>query len=550
MIDKRARLFSISELTIILMLACVPLFVQFPYRVNIFLSWEGAYRMSQGEIPYKDFGLPLGYMYWVIPALFFKIFGVKMITLVKAQVFINILSGLAFRSILKSLSVQPGIRLLSVFLYCISFSFFNFWPWYNHTVIVYEMIGLAFLMHYFFSTKKTRWIQLVLSALFIFFSFFTKQDGGALAILLSMALLLYYSIRIKDWKPIVIFGASFLLIAVAIIYPLTKYSFSYWFNHGQPPHTARFSVREILDDFFYGSQFIKFYLLIIALLVIALYKKWKDAFNDTRTMLFLLLTTGILAEAAIIQVTSYTPPDNNIFFHSFAFAFIFSYLSGFLKLDFSKYKNLAVFGFGLILWWSASYWKYFQRIIERVSPPSASVTQAGGENIVNRATYMIHTDSAEIPMSEWKFSSLPSFKDIYMPAPTVEGIDRLMKMDMVKSNKNLNVLNMSELTPLAAEIPFKLEKGQGYPLWYHLGVGMFNKQAEMFEQKIKANHYDLVLFEYIPSLNNFYPFRVRDTLLNNYYKIDSFPAPRRGDTRGMIEVFVKPTDSVGIKNIQ
>src|SRR4051812_23054810 len=175
------RILPIAEVLIIVVLACVPLFAIFPYRLNIFLSWEGAYRMYLGQIPYRDFGMPLGYMYWVIPAIFFKLFGAQMITLIKAQVFINILSGLAFRSILKSLGVQAGIRMISVVLYVISFSFFNFWPWYNHTVIVYEMIGLAFLFKYFFYEKK-RWIWLSLSALFVFFSFFTKQDGGALAL--------------------------------------------------------------------------------------------------------------------------------------------------------------------------------------------------------------------------------------------------------------------------------------------------------------------------------------------------------------------------------
>ena len=69
---------------------------------------------------------------------------------------------------------------------------------------------------------------------------------------------------------------------------------------------------------------------------------------------------------------------------------------------------------------------------------------------------------------------------------------------------------------------------------------MFNKEANMYEQKIKNFHYDLVLFEYVPSLNNFYPFRVRDTLLKTYTKIDAFPAPRRGETQGIIEVFIKP----------
>src|SRR6476646_3639937 len=104
---NRIRIFSFVEILFIVGFACVPLFATFPYRVNIFLSWEGAYRLSQGQVPYRDFGMPLGYMFWVVPALFMKIFGTQMITLIKAQFFINILSGLAFRSILKSLQVQP-----------------------------------------------------------------------------------------------------------------------------------------------------------------------------------------------------------------------------------------------------------------------------------------------------------------------------------------------------------------------------------------------------------------------------------------------------------
>jgi hypothetical protein len=84
-----------------------------------------------------------------------------------------------------------------------------------------------------------------------------------------------------------------------------------------------------------------------------------------------------------------------------------------------------------------------------------------------------------------------------------------------------------------------LEKGSDIPLWFHLGVGMFNKEAKEYEKKIASGYYDLVLFEHIPSLNNFYPFRIRDSLMAHYHKTDSFPAPRRGETLGLIEVYEK-----------
>ena len=537
---NQTRLFSIFEIVIIIGLACVPLFTTFPYRVNIFLSWEGAYRLSQGQIPYKDFGMPLGYMFWVIPAFFFKIFGTKMITLVKAQVLINIISGFAFRSILKSLYVQEGIRLLSVFLYCLSFSFFNFWPWYNHTVIVYEMVALAFLFRYMMRNSQTKsgWIWLVLSALFTFCSIFTKQDGGGLTLILCLVLLTYHSIYEKKWPPIPIYLVSLLVIGFAFIFPLTRYNFGYWFNHGQPPHTSRIDTFDIIDEFFYSSQWIKFYLFIILLLIVASVKNWRELFYNKKFCLFLLLTLGILAEAAILQVTSYTPPDNNIFFHSFAITFILSFLAPALQINLNRLKPLLIGCLGILLWWSGTYWKYLQRIVHRAMPVAQKQITTT-ENIVNRRTYKINQDSSDMPMTQWKYSKLKSFDKIYMPESTIDGINRLMNMGLVKNNKDLHVLNMSELTPLAAEIPYKLETGSDQPLWYHLGVAMFNHEAQMFEQRIANKQYDLVLFEYIPELNNFYPFRVRDSLMVHYQKIDSFAAPRRGDTQGIIEVFTK-----------
>jgi ABC-type multidrug transport system fused ATPase/permease subunit len=536
---QRDRIFSFLEVALIVGLALVPLFTTFPYRVNIFLSWEGAYRMSQGQVPYRDFGMPLGFMYWVIPAAFFKIFGPYLISLVKAQVLINIISGFAFRSMLKSLDVQPGVRFLSVFLYCISYSFFNFWPWYNHTVIVYQFVGIAFLLRYMFRRGKYPWWWLGGSALFIFLSFFTKQDGGALGFMLCCALLLYHSIHTKRWMPLLVFTGSFFLIAVLFIAPFTRFQFGYWFNHGQPPHTARLSIFEVLDEFLMGSQWLKFYLLLIVLLALGRFRTWQSFFADHKATVFLLLTLGIIAEATIFQVTSYTPPDNNIFFHAFAFAFILSTLSGNLNLDFSRIRNLVVGGLCLFLWWSGVFWKYVQRIAGRILPQTEAVAGTG-ENVVNRRTFMLIKDTLDIPMSEWGFSGLKAFDKVYMPRPTADGINRLMALPGVRNNPALKVLNMSELTPLAVELPYKLETGPEVPLWYHLGVGMFNREASMYETRLKNRHYDLVLFEHIPTLNNFYPFRVRDVLMSHYHRIDSFPAPRRGDTRGLIEVYRKP----------
>src|SRR5437868_913206 len=90
------QLFSL-ELFIAIVFCFIPLLFNNPYRINIFLSWEGAYRMYLGQMPFRDYSLPMGYGYWVLPALFFKIFGPYMYSLIICQVFINLVSVITFR---------------------------------------------------------------------------------------------------------------------------------------------------------------------------------------------------------------------------------------------------------------------------------------------------------------------------------------------------------------------------------------------------------------------------------------------------------------------
>lgn len=537
------RILAIAEILVIVVIALIPLFPNLPYRLNAYLSWEGAYRMANGQVPFRDFGMPVGYMYWVIPAVFFKLLGAQMITLVKAQALINILGGLSFRWILKSFRVPAAISFAGILVFCLTYSLPNYWPWYNNTVIFYELVALAFLSH-FLNSAPSRWsfVWPFLSGMFVFFSFFTKQDGGGLAFLVCLALLLYDAIIEKRWVPLVTFLGGLLLTGLVVILPLTRYAFGYWFNHGQPPHSSRISGSDIIKEFLLSSQWLKFYLALIIILLFASIKNFKVFLQNKQQMLFTLLTLGIIAEAAIFQVTSYLPVDNNIFYHSFAIVYLLTLLSTLLSINLNTWKTAIVFSACILLWWSQSYWKYIERF---VIPPTQETytthTHAGYTyaDVVNRNTYMIEIDTTAVPLDKWRLSSLPTLHKVLLPGPTVDGIDRLMNSDLVKSGKDLRVLNMSELTTLAAEIPFKLETGSEYPLWYHRGVGMFDRETKMFSDRIKNNYYDLVLFQYVPYSNNIYPFKVREALMDSYNRIDTFPVPRNPSSHAWIEIYVK-----------
>jgi hypothetical protein len=529
---------SQAEFLLIIISSLVPLFINLPYHINIFLSWEGAFRISHNQIPFRDFGSPIGGVYWIIPAIFFKIFGPQMISLIKAQVFINIVSGLAFRSILDSLKINNKAKFIAVVIFVLSYSITNFWPWYNHSVIVYELIAISFLLKHLYREKYFYLDpRLILSSFFSICAFLTKQDAGAMTIIICGILLLYCSITEKKWASLVVFiFATFIFIGI-YIFITDSAGFSYWFNYGQSPHNSRVHLSDFAEEYFSASQWIKFYMILIVIFSFQYIAEWKNYIEEKKIMLPILLTFGILVEALIFAVTSYVPPDNNIFFHAFAIGFIFNAIMV-LNPMVQRSSYFIITLFLVLLWWSPNYWKYMQVVFKPFEAKSKSQL-VNTENIVDRNSYNRNNTDLEIPNYEWKTCDLPTLKGITLPSPTIDGIYRIKQLELIRNKKNPVILNMSELTSLAVEIPYKLETGRDFPLWFHLGVGMFNKQAEMFESRISKSYYDLVLFEYIPSLNNFYPFRVRDKLMSFYRQIDSFPAPRKGDTQGIIEVFQK-----------
>lgn len=524
-LDKKYIL--IFEVAIIISMALFPLFFNLPYRDNIYLSWEGAYRMYLGQVPFKDFGLPLGYGFWLIPALFFKIFGPFMHSLIKAQALINIVSGLAFRSILKSCQVEKGVRLMSVFVFVISYSFINFWPWYNHTVIVYELIGLAFLLSAITQDFKVMSaIKLVAATLFLFLSFFTKQDGGAFAILIASVLMLYHLWSFRDFRFLLVYVVGFVLVTSAFILPLLPHEFMYWFNYGQPPHNSRVSIFDISNEIFGASWFLKMYLVLIVLITLKEINSKRFSLKDEKRIFFLLLTLGIIFQALILQVTSYVPEKGNIYFHSFCIAYIVGYFGK--DLDFANLKNLVVMTIVIFFWWSGSYWKYANRIF--------NFKNENGQNEVGINSFTINRDSTLIDASNWELTKYEELKKITIPNEAKKAFERLANMEVFNGKVRPKVLNMTEYTPLASILDFDLETNQ--PLWYHLNVAMFEKHLNEYQTRIENNYYDVVLFEIIPDLNNFYPFAIRKTLQSEYELIDTFQAPR-DRTYEVVEVYIK-----------
>lgn len=524
---------TIAEYALIFLTAVLPLFLNHPYRINLFLAWEGAFRMASGEIPYRDFGSPVGYGFWVLPAMFFKIFGPFVYTLLVTQAFINIWSGLVFRKLLRLFGLPAGVTFLSLLVYCLSYSMFNFWPWYNHLVFVIEMTGLYLICVQLLRDKDhRRYAFVAVGAFLIAFSFMTKQDTGALAFFIALALVVADGILEKRFTTTFWYVVAYLVSMAILILPFLPYEFSYWFNMGQFPHNARVDKFDIVNEFLGASPYIKFYLIFLVLISLLTYRTPESVKENKSFWLFTLLVLCILGQAAIIQVTSYTPLDGNIYFHSFAFAFIAFYFSR--QIDMQKAMNLSLLALLVCLWWSGVFWTRFLR--EKVE--KVLVEDKGSrENKISKRTYLLSSDTLSHSRSKWIVPDIASFKRIRIPEGTALGIKQLSEMPVMKK-KDLKMLNMSELTPLAYDFGYELEKGESYPLWFHKGVSFFDREVESFCDKVNRREYDVVLFEDIPNVNQFYPYEVQACIKANYKFRYRFLAPRVPEI-SYIEVYTK-----------
>ncbi len=523
----------ILEFGIILLFSALPLLTDLPFRVNIFLTWEGAYRMYLGQFPFKDFGMPLGYGYWIIPYLSFKLFGPYLSSLILAQAFINFVSLLTLRGIFKLVGLGSVQILLSITVLCLSFVMINFWPWYNHTVFVFELIALYFLMHYIFKSKHI--VFLGLTAFFTALCFFTKQDAGGLTFMLIAAILIFNSLVEKEFKSLLFFFGFYAIAIGLFILPLLQYDFSYWFNHGQPPHFSRINLYDFLSAFFEESLWIKFYIGCIIIILIVRFKNWAAIGEDKPFWIFALLTLGIMVQAMIIQVTSFSPPTVNFYFHSFAIAFLLYSVQDLIR--FEKIWIAALLLVTIFFWRSENYWKYSNRLLGKFLP---SIFNPPPADVVSKNSWSSKTDSVKIEPMIWQLTSYKTLKGVKLPENTVSGIDRILALDVVKSKKNLQVLNMSNLSMLAYELNYVPESDMMFPLWYHKGVAFFEREEQMLCKNISNFKYDIIIFEDMPEVDNFFPYGARNCALQDarYKRVDRFLAPT-GYATDSVDVYIK-----------
>jgi len=497
-----------------------PLLFKLSYRVHLDLPYEGTYRMYIGQMPFKDFKMPLGYGLFLVPLICFHIFGPFLKSLLISQMLITLLGGISLISVLKRLKLNDVQVYISLFVFCISYTVLYFWPWYNNTAFTFQLMGLALLLKTFDSKNWFSKIGLLsISALLVFLAFFTKQDYGGLAFVFSLLLILYMSILKKDYITPISFVAIFGIIASAFIYPLLPYDFQYWFNLGKPPHQNRLNLAYILEEILLHCQWEKFYLLAICIIMIPYTKDLKAFFINENKMLLFLISVGFIFEAMIAKCTSHLSFHNTTFYHAFGVAFILANVK--FDFDLRKNKYFVPVMILILFWWSGMIWEHAHKFFKM---PELELTTKNSR--------------AEIPpgrYEKWSTSEFKTLSGVKIPVSAINSIRKMKAMKITEKNPNAKILNMSELTILPYELGYT--PLTDVPLWYHVDVGIFQKQVDELCAKIAAKEYDMVLFEEIPYIDDFFPEKARKALQASYKLDHTFLAPRLGG-ESFVEVYL------------
>jgi hypothetical protein len=445
----------------------------FVYFRDYSIIFEGAYRVYLGQIPFRDFGSPVGPGSFFIPAIFFKMLGVNWNSMMLAQQFQNCLLLLVLGKLLIQLDVDFNARRISLFFFSFFYLIFLSHPWYNTSALLFMLASVSFAM-------SNRNIFYILSGVFAGIAILTKQDFGVLSLCIALFVLVFKSTNFfssaKNLRndlglavKLFMFLSSVVFIVGAFIIFTDFVQFKYWFNYGQSPHLLRsinwtanlYSFLAAFGFFLFGFFMLNFKIMI------------SSAF---------ILSALITSETSGLQFT-----------HYYFIAFIPIIWFETLKIYFHwKLIFTVMISFFLFLLIATPF-----RDIFFVAPFRDFFYIFESAALKEPEHYFFNyrmNSSSMVPMKK----NLNSFSDnIYAPQETIDSI--VMVKDLVEKLRvefkvtSPLVLNMTELTPIYSEI--KVEPSIGLPLWFHTNISLFPKEINTLNRQLCENRYDVIMVQ-------------------------------------------------------
>jgi len=452
------------------------LFVVFTFRVPVYfrdysIVFEGSYRLLLGQVPFRDFGSPVGPVAFLLPALFFKLFAPTWTVLLWVQQLENAIMLIIMYGLLCKLEVRPLTRRGGLLIFTTGYLLLLTHPWYNSTALMLMLAATLAGMHVGLINALTAGALAGLTIL-------TKQDFGLLALLISgffvfrsgftqnkrlilqeRSLLGEKLLWGKAGIQFLIFLSSATVVAAICVVATDPQQFGYWFNYGQAPHERR--TIELADLF--GNSYGRLALFVGILSML-------------RNNLPLLVCAIFLLATATTRTTSGLD-----FTHYYCVAFVPVLLDEFLQMKI-RWKPFLIF---LALLGS-------MRVLARPFADANNIIQSIAHHQPEHFFFDPSLNTRPLvtpPSTLHAFSSHTA-----LPPETISAIEEVKSVAREKAARHpIRVFNMTELTPIYAELG--VAPPTGMPLWFHSKISLFPTQIWMIDRILASNEYDIVLLQ-------------------------------------------------------
>lgn len=158
------------------------------------IVFDGSYRVLSGQIPYRDFIMPVGPMVFWLQAIFFKFFGTNYFSYILGAAFINVLATICSVVVIRILF--PSYKFLSYIAGVLTAIWFYppfGTPWTDQTAFFFSLLAITVILFAQFYKKGysvTNSLFLLLSGCFALLSLLSKQNAGVYILPLYFLLLI------------------------------------------------------------------------------------------------------------------------------------------------------------------------------------------------------------------------------------------------------------------------------------------------------------------------------------------------------------------------
>lgn len=462
------------HLCVFIVLFSFGLLGKYLYFRDYSIIWEGAYRINQGQLPYRDFGIPMGPGVFILPSIYQFIFSYSFDGILYCGLIVQCLAYIAFYKIFSffkfSIIEIIGFSLIFLFSYLLNFKYM----WYNS----FGLMLLLFLA-YFCLNYKSNILYPFLSGFFAFLCLITKQDYGALGLLLYVFFFIYLLFNKKIKALLSSFIALTIPLLVFVLY-FKNHELLYWFNYGQPYFQSRFHRLNFNPKHFnyFGKNEFEFhqhsidetivYSVIISIVLFLYFLMTKKI----KTFPFSKIGIGLF----FIFSAYITSRLSGLSYFSTGYYWVFASLIGYTYLT-SINQNIKWINYASI---------FCMSLFVLIKLPTRYF-----KIIKNEALYYDYTPIDKKSKKGNQYESTKIFGKTYLLSNVHSDIDTLKKICSLHQCKNM--LNMTELTPLYPILNMPLTTK--LPLWYDPSTCLLDREKYMIIEDIKKRKYDLILIQ-------------------------------------------------------